>query len=93
MILKQEKDAETAKSLSTSQQQPTQVGDTELDSDIPIQMVEEMLKKTKCLCSLIDSTMVEEIFEFLEINRITAKPEKVSMCNPSKKTMKIANIK
>ena len=79
MILKQEKDVETAKSLSTSQQQPTQVGYTELDSDIPIQMVEEMLKKTKCLCSLIDSTMVEEIFEFLEINRITAKPEKVSM--------------
>ena len=33
-------------------------------------MVEDMLKKTKCLCSLIDSSMVEEVFEFLEIYRI-----------------------
>ena len=46
-------------------------------SEVPIQMVEEMLKKTKCLCSLIDSSMVDEVFEFLEMNRIAAKPEKV----------------
>jgi len=40
-------------------------------------MVEDMLKKTKCLCSLIDSSMVEDVFDFLEMNRITVKPEKV----------------
>ena len=67
------------KNLSKIESGHTQVSSNELNSDIPIQMVEEMLKKTKCLCSLIDSTMVEEIFEFLEMNRITAKPEKVSM--------------
>ena len=47
------------------------------DSALPIQMVEDMLKKTKCLCSLIDSSMVDDVFEFLEMNRITVKPEKV----------------
>ena len=44
---------------------------------IPVEMVEQMLKKTKCLCSLIDPSMVEEVFGFLEMTRITVKPEQV----------------
>ena len=75
--------------MSATQQLSTQVGYSELDSDIPIQMVEEMLKKTKCLCSLIDSAMVEDIFEFLEMNRITAKPEKVRIRQNFAKAMTI----
>ena len=39
-------------------------------------IVEEMLKKTKCLCSLMDMSTVEEVFTFLEDNRITHRPEK-----------------
>lgn len=39
-------------------------------------IVEEMLRKTKCLCSLLDLTIVEEVFAFLEDNRIDVKPEK-----------------
>ena len=33
------------------------------------QLVEEMLRKTKCLCSLMDTQTVEEAFAFLEDNR------------------------
>ena len=40
------------------------------------QIVEEMLRKTKCLCSLLDSSVVEETMGFLEENRINVKPEK-----------------
>ncbi len=32
-------------------------------------MVENMLRKTKCLCSLLDTQTVEEAFRFLEDNR------------------------
>ena len=50
---------------------------SEPNSGIPVEMVEQMLKKTKCLCSLIDPSMVEEVFGFLEMTRITVKPEQV----------------
>ena len=76
MKFAKEKDAETAKIMSKNRLQTDQIITSELSTDVPIQMVEDMLKKTKCLCSLIDSNMVEEIFEFLEMNKITAKPEK-----------------
>ena len=33
-------------------------------------------RKTKCLCSLLDSQMVEESFAFLEDNRVAVKPER-----------------
>ena len=39
-------------------------------------IVEDMLRKTKCLCSLLDLTIVEEVFIFLEENRINLRPEK-----------------
>ena len=32
-------------------------------------LVEEMLRKTKCLCGLMDPQAVEEAFGFLEDNR------------------------
>ena len=32
-------------------------------------LVEEMLRKTKCLCGLLDPQAVEEAFAFLEDNR------------------------
>ena len=77
IIYYQEKDLESAKELCKTNpsfaDNPSDCG----MSEVPIQMVEEMLKKTKCLCSLIDSSMVDEVFEFLEMNRIAAKPEKV----------------
>jgi len=41
-----------------------------------IQIVEEMLRKTKCLCSLLDLSMIEEVFVFLEENRVNVRPEK-----------------
>ena len=50
---------------------------SESSPGIPVEMVEQMLKKTKCLCSLIDPSMVEEVFGFLEMTRITVKPEQV----------------
>lgn len=40
------------------------------------QIVEEMLRKTKCLCNLLDSSTVEATLTFLEDNRVTIKPEK-----------------
>eukprot|EP00095_Tigriopus_kingsejongensis_P011180 maker-scaffold456_size166325-snap-gene-0.28 protein:Tk11180 transcript:maker-scaffold456_size166325-snap-gene-0.28-mRNA-1 annotation:"type i inositol- -bisphosphate 4-phosphatase-like" len=39
-------------------------------------IVEDMLRKTKCLCSLMDQGMVEEAFVFLEDNRIAQRPER-----------------
>ena len=75
----QEQDSQQGKSLCNVDQQHPEGGSANRESDIPIQMVEEMLKKTKCLCSLIDSSMVEEVFDFLEMNRITVKPEKVQL--------------
>ena len=39
-------------------------------------IVEDMLRKTKCLCSLLDLTIIEEVFVFLEENRINLRPEK-----------------
>ena len=39
-------------------------------------IIEEMLRKTKCLCSLLDQNLVEEVFTFLEENRVTVRPEK-----------------
>lgn len=41
-----------------------------------ISIVEDMLRKTKCLCSLLDLTMIEEVFAFLEENRVNIRPEK-----------------
>ena len=38
-------------------------------------LIEEMLRKTKCLCSLLDQNMVEQVFGFLEENRVTIRPE------------------
>ena len=38
-------------------------------------LIEEMLRKTKCLCSLLDQNMVEQVFSFLEDNRVTIVPE------------------
>ena len=73
----QEKDLESAKELCKTNPSLADNGSNCCMSEVPIQMVEEMLKKTKCLCSLIDSSMVDEVFEFLEMNRIAAKPEKV----------------
>ena len=32
-------------------------------------IIEEMLRKTKCLCNLLDSNLVEETLTFLEDNR------------------------
>ncbi len=45
-------------------------------SDGMFALVETMLRKTKCLCSLLDQAMVEEAFAFLEDNRLTQRPEK-----------------
>ncbi|CAB4066700.1 unnamed protein product [Lepeophtheirus salmonis] len=38
-------------------------------------IVEEMLRKTKCLCSLLDQALVEETFQFLEENRVSIRPK------------------
>ena len=38
-------------------------------SDGMFAIIEEMLRKTKCLCSLLDQNLVEEVFTFLEDNR------------------------
>merc|ERR1719419_660344 len=46
------------------------------DSKDMFRIVEEMLRKTKCLCSLMDNNVVEETLAFLEDNRVTVKPEK-----------------
>ncbi|XP_059080345.1 inositol polyphosphate-4-phosphatase type I A-like isoform X1 [Tigriopus californicus] len=45
-------------------------------SDGMFAMVEDMLRKTKCLCSLMDQGLVEEAFVFLEDNRIAQRPER-----------------
>ena len=39
------------------------------DSKDMFRIVEEMLRKTKCLCSLMDNNVVEETLAFLEDNR------------------------
>lgn len=39
-------------------------------------IVEEMLKKTKLLCSIPDTVLMEEALMFLEENKITKRPEK-----------------
>ena len=39
-------------------------------------IVEEMLKKTKLICSIPDSVLMEEALVFLEENKITKRPEK-----------------
>ena len=39
-------------------------------------LVESMLKKTKLLCSISDTMLVEEAFTFLEKNRVSVRPEK-----------------
>ncbi len=39
-------------------------------------LVEDMLRKTKCLCSLVDTQTVEEAFAFLEDNRVRTRPER-----------------
>jgi hypothetical protein len=39
-------------------------------------IIEEMLRKTKCLCNLLDQHLVEEVFTFLEENRVRVRPEK-----------------
>ncbi|XP_023330385.1 type II inositol 3,4-bisphosphate 4-phosphatase [Eurytemora carolleeae] len=39
-------------------------------------LVESMLKKTKVLCSISDTMLVEEAFSFLEKNRVSVRPEK-----------------
>jgi len=39
-------------------------------------LVESMLKKTKVLCSISDTVLVEQCFAFLETNRVTVRPEK-----------------
>ena len=44
------------------------------DGMFPI--VEEMLKKTKLICSIPDTVLVEEALLFLEENKITKRPEK-----------------
>ena len=41
-------------------------------------IVEEMLKKTKLICSIPDSALVEEALLWLEQNKITKRPEKVN---------------
>ena len=45
-------------------------------SDGMFAIIEEMLRKTKCLCSLLDQSIVEEVFSFLEDNKVTIRPEK-----------------
>ena len=71
-----EQDLRSTNGLSGTDHKELQNAPSTCQSDLPLQIVEDMLKKTKCLCSLIDSSMVEEVFEFLEIYRITVKPEK-----------------
>ena len=39
------------------------------DSNDMFKIVEDMLRKTKCLCSLMDNNVVEETLGFLEDNR------------------------
>ena len=39
-------------------------------------IVEEMLKKTKLICSIPDTVLVQEALLFLEENKITKRPEK-----------------
>ena len=39
-------------------------------------IIEEMLRKTKCLCNLMDQNIVDEVFTFLEDNKVTIRPEK-----------------
>ncbi len=41
----------------------------ERNPDGMFQLVEDMLRKTRCLCSLMDTQTVEEAFAFLEENR------------------------
>ena len=39
-------------------------------SDGMFAIIEEMLRKTKCLCNLLDQNLVEEVFAFLEDNKV-----------------------
>ena len=39
-------------------------------------IVEDMLKKTKLLCNISDTILVEEALTFLEKNKVTIRPEK-----------------
>ena len=39
-------------------------------------IVEEMLKKTKLICSIPDTVLVQESLHFLEQNKINKRPEK-----------------
>ena len=39
-------------------------------------IIEEMLRKTKCLCNLMDQNLVDEVFTLLEDNKVTIRPEK-----------------
>ena len=48
----------------------------DMKSDGMMGIVEEMLKKTKLLCSISDTTVVEESLSFLEENRVTIRPER-----------------
>ena len=48
----------------------------EKKSDGMFLIVEDMLKKTKLLCSICDTSIVEEALSFLEDNRVTVRPEK-----------------
>ena len=45
-------------------------------SDGVFLIVEDMLKKTKVLCSVSDTNIVEDSLTFLEDNRVTIRPEK-----------------
>ena len=45
-------------------------------SDGMFLLVEDMLKKTKLLCSISDTCIVEESLSFLEENRVSVRPEK-----------------
>ena len=48
----------------------------ERKSDGMFPIVEDMLKKTKLICSIPDVVLVEEALVFLEDNKITKRPEK-----------------
>ncbi len=56
-------------------------------------IVEEMLRRTKCLCELMDGTMVDEAFVFLEDNRIDQRPEKDEFAESVAEFMKRNRIK
>ena len=49
MKFAKEKDVETAKSISKNRLQSAQIHTSELNTDVPVQMVEDMLKKTNLM--------------------------------------------